>query len=331
MKYGKIDLGQIEAAINIIGGEKGLIDLLRGKLTVVPREKELPVWTTIKVGTGLRNLEDVLQAFESNNKHMSNSLRRTLMEQGFQFQANETEQEIDLCVDTVFNLTGLSRSPIYNIHNCIREAGGMLCDTEIAFQLRLQDGCIDTTQEDYFIAMEGVWIGRSREHKRQVMFFVNNRKSDTPPVSPLRLDSWAGGSGEYLDGEKKVVFVKQRPTASDLYHSKGTFTGCQRIIDSALAQKKIWKEGGVLHVSLTIFNTPCPACSLGASVDRIRFFVEDLKRFFKVTEVVFHHTRNDSEYTFFDATNVQHTNDSCDSYPEIKGIGMRWEVTIIGE
>ena len=41
MKYGKVNMGQMEAAINILGGEEGLNDLLAGNL-VITKKLALP-------------------------------------------------------------------------------------------------------------------------------------------------------------------------------------------------------------------------------------------------------------------------------------------------
>ncbi len=52
MKYGEINLGQVEAIINKLGGEQDALRFLRGELVVsTAKPIEMPVWKTVKLGT----------------------------------------------------------------------------------------------------------------------------------------------------------------------------------------------------------------------------------------------------------------------------------------
>lgn len=315
MKYGKITLGQIEAAINIIGGEDALIALLQGKLTVQPKERELSIWKTIKLDPGIK-IEDILSAYKESGKHMSNSLQRWIREAGYEIDSCDVAMEVDLCLETVLSLTGQTETTVKHLHECIYRLGGKLCTAQMAFQLRLQDGDIPDGAL-YWVAMEPI-LGHS--HMSSLMIW----NTETWP----RLDPASGRDSSLISGDYLIVFVKPRLNAEKLYYKYGTFTVSQRVVDQLLADRVIWKVGKVLHVDMR-FNEQCNcACSLSGGTDRISFFVRDLKKFFKVSRVVFHNTRSSPEpYSIVDISKGDERRDICSEYPTLPSLGVSWEIT----
>jgi len=309
MKYGKITLGQIEAAINIIGGEDALKALLRGQLIVQQKERELVLWKTITINPDLKTLEDILSAYKEHGKHMSNSLQGWLRKAGYEHESCGAAEEVDLCLESVLSLTGETSPNEHKLHSCIRELGGKLCTTEIAFQLRLQDdGMPDDAQ--YSIAMESIPK-------------VGSLQLWNTPEQP-RLDP----DGGPYSADDLIVFVKPRLNAKELYHKYGTFTGSQRVVDQLLSDRILWKEGQVLHLDMR-FNEQCNcACSLSRGADKIRFFVRDLKKFFKVSQVVFHNTRTSPEpFSIVDISEGDERRSICREYPTLPSLGVSWEIT----
>lgn len=56
MKYNNVDLGQIEAVINKLGGMLGLADFLSNRTKIVPNFK---VWKSIKVGLKINKINNI--------------------------------------------------------------------------------------------------------------------------------------------------------------------------------------------------------------------------------------------------------------------------------
>ena len=65
MKYGDLNLGQVEAIVNKLGGIEGVRRFLSGELVVKEPEWEGEIWRSIKIGTGLKTANDFIQTIVS--------------------------------------------------------------------------------------------------------------------------------------------------------------------------------------------------------------------------------------------------------------------------
>ncbi len=137
MKYAKFDLGQIEAILNMLGGEDGAKRFLAGKTKVV--SKEFEVWKTIKLGT-LKSVGDLpkqMGPYKSGSPEILWSPAFTLAPQ---------EMEVDLVICTPFELgfkDELKSFPpgvatLRQVYSNACMCGLQLCPAEVGPQLHLQ-------------------------------------------------------------------------------------------------------------------------------------------------------------------------------------------------
>ncbi len=136
MKYNELNLGQIEAVVNKLGGMEGVRRFLSGELVVKETEHQLKVWKTIKLGTGFRTADDFRKALKDNGFNVSDWANDILGEPAFTVATEEIE--VDLVKITVAEIgfkKGARRDQIYGR---AKEIGLELCPSEVGPQLRLQ-------------------------------------------------------------------------------------------------------------------------------------------------------------------------------------------------
>lgn len=133
MKYNKLNLGQIEALINKIGGSEGVSKILSGRVGIVP----LKPWQTVKLG--IFQSEDALRkalddagsdgGYEDGSGKSSRALNNIEISR---------PQTVDLVIVGVEDL-GLSSNPtMEEIYSTAKELGLDYCPDETAAQVLLQ-------------------------------------------------------------------------------------------------------------------------------------------------------------------------------------------------
>ena len=153
MKYEELNLGQVKAIVNKLGGMDGVRRFLSGETVVKAIEQSFAVRKTIKLGTGLKTADDFRKALKQSGCEISNWGNDILGEP--MFIVSKTETEIDLVSVSVAEIgfnDGATRKDIYERAISL---GLELCPNEVGPQLRLQykDQPID---EWLLIAMEPI-------------------------------------------------------------------------------------------------------------------------------------------------------------------------------
>jgi len=136
MKYGELNLGQVEAVVNKLGGMEGVRMFLAGELVVKEAERKFSTWKTVKLGTGLKSADDFRRTLNAGGIKISDWANDILGKPAFSVAAEATE--VDLIKVTVAELgfkKGARRDQIYER---AKELGLQLCPPEVGPQLRLQ-------------------------------------------------------------------------------------------------------------------------------------------------------------------------------------------------
>lgn len=170
MKYGTVSLGQIEAAINKLGGLDNFERLLKCRevtvnfdtvdkqATITADAPALKVWKTIKLG-GITSGKDFCQALQQADFRIGDWAKDMLGQKAFTVATEETD--IDLVIMSVADL-GFAKGARYDAI-CARalELGLELCPAEVGPQLRLQYP--DQPRDEWLIiAMEAIRGSRGR-------------------------------------------------------------------------------------------------------------------------------------------------------------------------
>ena len=136
MKYGELNLGQVEAIVNKLGGMEGVQRFLSGEFVVKMVERSFTIWKTITLG-----------AYQSSSEY-----RKALKVDGYRIgdyadqilnkvKINETEVQIDLVIMTVAELGFKNGATRQQIYDRAIELGLELCPAEVgpALSLAYQD------------------------------------------------------------------------------------------------------------------------------------------------------------------------------------------------
>lgn len=136
MKYGHVDLGQIEAMINKLGGSTGMEQFLAGHLTVKPvaKPQEFAVWQTIKIGT-CKDKKSLLKNLEKEDLFHNFYPENVVKEESFTVE--NTVREIDLVMTSVEDLC-FKGANFEQVCACAKELGLEICPDETACQIGLQ-------------------------------------------------------------------------------------------------------------------------------------------------------------------------------------------------
>lgn len=136
MKYGELNLGQVEAVVNKLGGMEGVKRFLSCETVIQVAEHKFKTWKTIKLGTGLKTAEEFRRVLRDGEFRLSDWASDILGKPAF--KAADEETEVDLVKVTVAELgfkKGARRNQIYER---AKELGLGLCPPEVGPQLRLQ-------------------------------------------------------------------------------------------------------------------------------------------------------------------------------------------------
>ena len=136
MKYGILNLGQIEAIVNKLGGMEGVQRFLSGETVVKTREQIFPTWKTIKLGTGFKTADDFRGAIKSAGMFIVNLGNEILNFHAFTVSTEETEVDLVVVSNAELGFNGGAKLE----DTCARalELGLELCPNEVGPQLRLQ-------------------------------------------------------------------------------------------------------------------------------------------------------------------------------------------------
>ena len=151
MKYGEINLGQVEAIINKLGGEQGALRFLRGELVVsAAKAVEMPVWKTVKLGT-CETPSEYRKALKKAGMRISDWGDDILG----RITCSKEEIDLDLVVLSVGDLGFKDGAKYSDICAKAVELGLELCPAEVGPALRLQYG--DQPKDEWLrIAMEAI-------------------------------------------------------------------------------------------------------------------------------------------------------------------------------
>ena len=136
MKYGELNLGQVEAVVNKLGGMEGVKRFLSCETVIQVAEHKFKTWKTIKLGTGLKTADDFREVLKDNGFKVSGWANDILGKSAFTVATEGIE--VDLVKVTVAELgfkKGARRDQIYER---AKELGLELCPPEVGPQLRLQ-------------------------------------------------------------------------------------------------------------------------------------------------------------------------------------------------
>ena len=136
MKYNELNLGQIEALVNKLGGMDGVQRFLSGELIVSTAVKVWKTWRTLKLGTGLKIADDFRTALKKADCNIGEWGNNILGQPAFTVADMETEVELVIASGTDLGFKGsATRADIYKR---AQELGLDLCPNEVGPQLRLQ-------------------------------------------------------------------------------------------------------------------------------------------------------------------------------------------------
>ena len=135
MKYNELNLGQMEAIVNKLGGMEGVQRFLSGELTVSAVAKDWKTWRTIKLGTGLNpySFRTALKEADCGIMDSGNDILGKLA-----FTVSKTEAEVELVNVSVAELGFKDYATRVDIYKRANELGLDLCPAEVGPQLRLQ-------------------------------------------------------------------------------------------------------------------------------------------------------------------------------------------------
>ncbi|MBU1032772.1 hypothetical protein KJ937_02475, partial [Patescibacteria group bacterium] len=135
MKYGELNLGQIEALVNKLGGMEGVRKFLRDELVVRELDpKELKPWQNIKLGTHAK--DELVRELEVSDFHVSDWAKDMMAQDAFTVATEEIE--LELIVVTVAELGFKNGASFKQICERAKERGLELCPAEVGAQLRRQ-------------------------------------------------------------------------------------------------------------------------------------------------------------------------------------------------
>ncbi len=166
-----------------------------------------PVWKTVKIGTGLKTVDDFRAVFKDDCYHFENS-ESEIMLRNSSFQVATEVKEVDLIKVPVGLLGNLPGTELGYIIQRAQSFGLGLCSIEIALQLRLQYGRDDEQPdgEELVIAMEPVFGFDNRLR----LFTIAHL---TGPG--LCIGSSPGFGSSFYTARRELVFVAQQADTNE--------------------------------------------------------------------------------------------------------------------
>lgn len=134
MKYGKLNLGQIEAVVNKMGGMEGIHKFLSGETIIIPNPR-LKIWRRIEIG-GMKDKEYYLALLKENNIRISEGAKQMIKRMDFE---KEKEREVDLVKISVGQLGCRESGRLEEIYKNASKFGLELCPFQTALELCLQE------------------------------------------------------------------------------------------------------------------------------------------------------------------------------------------------
>ncbi len=136
VKYGALNLGQIEAICNKLGGDRGVQDFLAGKLLVQRPSQVIGTFFTMKLGVEYKTSEDFCATFAARrNFTLTDEARQLILSSAFQVQ--QEESEIELVLPTVEQLGFTGKATRVGIYRRAHELGLEMVPPEAGPRLRL--------------------------------------------------------------------------------------------------------------------------------------------------------------------------------------------------
>ena len=136
MKYNELNLGQMEAIVNKLGGMEGVHAFLSGETVVTRPTPVFKTWRTLKLGTGLKDADDFRTALTDADCSIGEWGNDILDNPAFTVSSEEVEVElVNVSVAELGFKNGATRAEIYER---AKELSLDICPAEVGPQLRLQ-------------------------------------------------------------------------------------------------------------------------------------------------------------------------------------------------
>src|SRR3989344_2135411 len=134
MKYSTLNLGQIEALGNILGGEDNIVDILRGNIKVTLERVSFPVWMTVEIGGHPK--EELVPLLERDGFFVSDWAKYMMRQDAFTTLPEQQKLKLARC--KVRDLGFTERPTTAQLQQRVKERGGKLCPAELGPHLRRQ-------------------------------------------------------------------------------------------------------------------------------------------------------------------------------------------------
>jgi hypothetical protein len=199
MKYSKLNLGQIEAIINKLGGEEGVQRFLSGKTYVT--ERKFSVWKTIKLGLH-KTKEEYFSALKESKVTLIVGVKEAIETENFSI--SQTVREINLVAVCPHHLGFFETTTVAEFHKRAISLGLSLCPPEVALALRLEylQQPIKGVEGNLTIAMEP--IAAEPGYSETFQLRVNH---DGAYISTCNYDLETDISLEYQDTERYIFVI----------------------------------------------------------------------------------------------------------------------------
>jgi hypothetical protein len=213
MKYGHVNLGQIEAIINKLGGSEGMEQFLAGNLTIKPvaKPQDFAVWQTIKIGT-CKDKKSLLKTLEKEDL-FHNFYPKNVVEKE-SFTVENTVREIDLVKISVEELC-FKGANFEQVCACAKELGLEICPDETACQIALQFSKEMFEGEILTVISKPIDIRYQHDstdysYILEVLYSTDAFKKRISTIFAERTSGEKHNKGISVRGNGKLVFVKPR-------------------------------------------------------------------------------------------------------------------------
>lgn len=204
MKYSKLDLGEIEAIVNKLGGMEGVNRFLSDEAVIQTIEPSLKIWKTIKLGVGHKNIDGIIEALR---QRKVDNIDYILSEN---FKITSQMMEVDLVKISGAELGFQHCGEVRDIHSRAYKLGLQLCPTDVAAQVMLQATEEEINTECWgVVASERVRSGY-RNSGGSSTFWCLGFGFGNPMRFDRRLILHDVGHGYRQEGHVNWVFMKPR-------------------------------------------------------------------------------------------------------------------------
>jgi|GEM_PF-3966055 len=208
MKYGSVSLGQLEDAINKLGGEEGLNLLLSGRAELrLINPPSFTVWTTVEVGTGAGSIQsssDLESSLGFRGVHLGSGWSKAALLKCPLEVTRRSLSLVNISVEEMEFPNGgylqeiYTRAVLFGLHLCPPEVGPRLCllDPALLAGLGLEE------QNEVFIAIKPINPGG--DHDRPGIFVVGSNPVDGAYLSCSTEDK----GSHWVPPERRMIFCK---------------------------------------------------------------------------------------------------------------------------